>query len=104
MFLKRLELSRKEIKILEYGLKARLGARTGSRKLKKGVQNAPKHGSAFGVQEYHLALLKCRTVLLKCQIGLFWALAQLSLSADKVLPFRLFRRKTRPDLCFACRC
>ena len=47
--MKRLELSRKEIKILEYGLKTRLSARTGSRNLKKSkrhpytkVWSAPK--------------------------------------------------------------
>ena len=39
------ELSRKEIKILEYGLKTRLSTRTGSRKPKKGVQNTPEHES-----------------------------------------------------------
>ena len=51
--LKRLELSRKEIKILEYGLKTHLSAMPGSRKPKKGVQNAPEHESVFGVQKYH---------------------------------------------------
>ena len=39
------ELSRKEIKILEYGLKTRLSTRTGLRKPKKGVQNTPEHES-----------------------------------------------------------
>ena len=41
------ELFRKEIKILEYVLKARLSARPGSRKLKKGVQNVLEHESAI---------------------------------------------------------
>ena len=53
--LKRPELSRKDVKILEYGLKTRLSARPGLRKPKKWVQNAPKHESTFGVQKYHLA-------------------------------------------------
>ena len=56
MFLKRPELSRKEIKILEYELKTRLSARTGSRKPKIGVQNTPEHESAISTQEYHSTL------------------------------------------------
>ena len=91
--LKRLELSRKEVKILEYGLKTRLSVRPCSRKPKKGVQNTPKHESTFGVQKYHLALLECQTALSKCRMAPFWALAQLSSGANKAHPFRLFRRK-----------
>ena len=56
---KRPELSKKEIKILEYGLKTLLSARIGSRKPKKGVQNAPEFKSAISTQEYHSALLEC---------------------------------------------
>ena len=56
----------KIVKILEYGLKTSLSARPGSRKPKKGVQNAPKHENVFGVQKYHLALLECRSTLSKC--------------------------------------
>ena len=96
-FLKRPELSRKELKILEYGLKTRLSARPGSRKPKKGVHNTLKHESAISIQEYHSALLECRSALSKCQIALFWGLAQLSLGADKAHPFWLFRRRTRPN-------
>ena len=40
-------------------------ARPGSRKPKKGVQNAPKHESAISTQEYHSALSKC-------QMAPFW--------------------------------
>ena len=86
--LKRPELSKKEVKILEYGLKTRLSVRLGSRKPKKGVQNAPEHESAFGVQKYHLALLECRSVLSKCRMALFWALAQLFLGTNKAHSFR----------------
>ena len=61
--MKRSELSRKEITILEYRLKTRLSARPGSRNPKKGVQNALEHESAIGTQEHHLALLECRSAL-----------------------------------------
>ena len=54
--MKRPELSIKELKILEYGLKTRPSARPGSRKPKKEVQNELEHKSAIGIQEYHLAL------------------------------------------------
>ena len=53
----------KRDKNLKIRVKTSLGARTSSRKPKKGVQSAPKHESMFGAQEYHLALLKCRTTL-----------------------------------------
>ena len=95
--LKRPELSRKEIKILEYRLKTCLSARLSPRKPKKGVQNAPEHESTFGVQKYQLALLECQSALSKCRMAPFWALAQLTSGADKAHPFRFFRRKTRPD-------
>ena len=93
LLLKRPELSKKVVKILKYGLKASLSVRFGSRKPKKGVQNALEHKSAFGVQKYHLALLECWMALSKCRM----ALAQLFSSADKAHPFWLFHRKTRPD-------
>ena len=67
--MKRPELSRKELKLLEYGLKTRLSARPGLRKPKKGVQNMPKHESTFSVQKYHSALLECRSALSKCQMA-----------------------------------
>ena len=95
--LKRPELSRKEIKILEHGLKIRLSARLCLRKLKKGVQNAPEHESAVNTQEYHLALLECRSALSKCRMAPLRAKAQLSSSDDKAHPFWLIRRKTCPD-------
>ena len=63
---KRPELSKKELKILEYELKTHLSASPSSRKPKKGVQNAPEHETMFGVQKYHLALLECRLALSKC--------------------------------------
>ena len=63
LFLKRPELSRKEIKILEFRLKTRLGVRTSSKIPKNRVQNAPKHGSEFVAQKYHLTLLECQTAL-----------------------------------------
>ena len=88
--MKRPKLSRKEIKILEYRLKTHLSARPGSRKPKKGVQNALEHESAIGTQEHHSALLECR-------ISLYWALAQFSSGTEKAHPFRLFRKRTRPD-------
>ena len=97
MLLKRPKLSRKEVKILEYGLKISLSARPDSRTTKKGVQNAFEHESAFGVQKYHLALLECQTALSKCRMAPFWALAQLSSGANKAHPFRLFRRKMCPN-------
>ena len=53
---KRPELSRKELKILEYELKTHLSASPSSRKPKKGVQNAPKHESAIGIQVCQSAL------------------------------------------------
>ena len=84
--MKRLELSRKELKILEYGLKTRLSARPGSRKPKKGVQNTFKHESAISIQEYHSALLECRSELSKCQMAPLRALAQFSLGDDKANP------------------
>ena len=59
--------------------------------LKKRVQNAPKHKSAIGIQEYHSALLECRLALSKCRMAPFWALAQFSSSADKAHPFRFWR-------------
>ena len=40
-------ISRKEIKILKYGLKTRLSAMIGSTKPKKGVQNALEHESTI---------------------------------------------------------
>ena len=80
MFLKRPELSRKEMKNLRIQMKTSLGARIGSRKPKKRVQNAPEHESTFGAQEYHSALLECR-------IALFWALAQFPSGVDKAHPF-----------------
>ena len=62
-------------------MKTRLGTRIGLKKTpKKRVQNAPEHGSTFGIQEYHSALLECR-------MAPFWALAQLLSSDDKVHPF-----------------
>ena len=90
-------LSKKEIKIVEYGLKTCPSARLGSRKLKKGVQNASKHESAISTQKYHSTLLECQSTLSKCRIALFWVLAQLTSGADKAHPFRLFRRKTYLD-------
>ena len=87
---KRPELSRKEIKILKYRLKTCLSARTGSRKPKKGVQNTLEHESSITTQEYHSALLECQIVPLRAK-------AQFSSNADKAHPFRLFRRKTRPN-------
>ena len=73
--LKRLELSRKEIKILEYELKTCLSARPGSRKPKKGVQNAPEHESAIDIQECHPALLECWSALSKSRMAPIRALA-----------------------------
>ena len=96
--LKRPELSKKEVKILEYRLKTCLSARPNSRKPKKGVQNALEHESVFGVQKYHSTLLECRSALSKCWMALFWALAQFSSSANKTHHFRLFHKKTCPDL------
>ena len=57
-------------------MKTRLGARTESKNPKKRVQKALEHERTFGIQKYHLALLKCR-------IGSFWALAQLHSDDDK---------------------
>ena len=88
MLLKRLELSKKEVKILEYRLKTRLSVRLDLRKPKKRVQNALEHESVLGVQKYHSALLECRLALSKCRMAPFWALAQFSSSADKAHPFR----------------
>ena len=51
---------------------------------------APEHERPFSIQEYHSTLLKCR-------IGLFWALAQRSLGDDKAHPFRSFRRRMSPN-------
>ena len=90
-------IQKRDKKILEYRLKTHVSARPSSRKPKKGVQNAPKHESTFGVQKYHSALLECRLALSKCQMTPFWALAQLTLGADKAHPFWPFRRKTHPD-------
>ena len=95
--LKRPDLSRKEIKILEYGLKTHLSARLGSRKPKKGVQNALEHESAISTQEYHSALLECRSALSKCRMAPLRAKDQLSSGDDKAHPFRLIRRRMRPD-------
>ena len=53
---KRPELSRKELKILEYELKTHLSASPSSIKPKKGVQNAPKHESDIGIQVCQSAL------------------------------------------------
>ena len=44
-------------------MKTRIGARTGSKNLRRRVQNAHEHESVFGIQEHHLALLECRTAL-----------------------------------------
>ena len=81
------KLSKKEVKILEYGFKTRLSARPDSRKPKKGVQNVTDHESAFRVQKYRSALLECQLALSKCRMAPFWALAQLSSGADKAHSF-----------------
>ena len=44
-------------------MKTHLGARTESKNPRRRVQNAPEYESVFGIQEHHLALLKCRTAL-----------------------------------------
>ena len=44
-------------------MKTRLGARTESKNPKKRVQKALEHERTFGIQKYHLALLKCRMAL-----------------------------------------
>ena len=97
---KKFELSRKEIikkkKNHRLRMKTRLGARTRSKNPRKRVQNAPEHESVFGIQEHHSALQKC-------QIGSFWALAQLPSGDDKAHPFRSFRRRMSPDSHSKCR-
>ena len=95
--LKRPELSRKGIKILEYGLKTRLSARLNSRKPKKGVENAPEHEGAISTQEYHSALLECQSALSKCRVAPLRAKVQLSSSDNKAHPFRLIRKRMNPD-------
>ena len=78
-------------------MKIRLSARHNSRKPKKGAQNTPEHESVINTQEYHLALLECRTTLSKCQMVPLRAKAQVSLWDDKAHPFCLIHRKTRPN-------
>ena len=60
---KNAQIIQKRDKNFRIQVKTHLGARTGSRKPKKGVQNTPKHESTFGAQEYHSALLECRMAL-----------------------------------------
>ena len=62
---KKSELFGKKIKKENYRLrmKTRLGARTESKNPKKRVQKALEHERTFGIQKYHLALLKCRMAL-----------------------------------------
>ena len=95
--LKRPELSRKELKLLEYGLKTRLSARPDLSLPKKGVQNTLEHESSITTQEYHSALLECRSAFSKCQMAPLRAKDQLSLGDNKAHPFRLIRRKKRSD-------
>ena len=71
-------------------MKTRQGTRTKSKNLRKRVQNAPEHESAFGIQKHHSALLECR-------ISLFWALAQRPSGDDKAHLFRSFRKRMSPD-------
>ena len=85
---------KKRDKIYEYNLKTRLSVRPGSRKPKKEVQNALEHKSAIIIQEYHLALLECRSELSKCRMAPLRALAQCSLCDNKALPFQIFHRKS----------
>ena len=90
--MKRPELSRKEIKILEYRLKTHLSARPSSRKPKKGVQNAPEHESAIGTQEHHSALLVPNFTLLGFGPILF--------RYRKGTPFSTFSQKDASQLAF----
>ena len=95
--LKRLELSKKKIKILEYRLKTRLSARPGSRKPKKGVQNAPEHESAIGTQEHHLALLECTLKVLNFTLLGF---GPILFKCQKGTPFSTFSQKDASRLAF----
>ena len=67
-------------------MKTCLVTRTGSKNPRNRVQNAPEHESAFSVQKHP-------SVLLECQINLFWALAQHPSSNDKAHPFQSFRKR-----------
>ena len=87
----------KRDKIYKYELKTHLSARLGSRKPKQWVQNAPEYESAISIQEYHSALLECRSALSKCRMAPLRALAQRCSGDDKTHHFRLLCRKTHPD-------
>ena len=59
------------------------------------VQNGLKLKRGSSTQEYHLALLECRSALSNCQMASLRAKAERFSGYDKAHPFRLFYRRMR---------
>ena len=70
-----------------------LSASSGSKNLKKGIQNGLELKHEFGTQ-------KCHSALFKCQLAQMQAMAQGPLDRDKTHHFRFFRNKDASQFVF----